>query len=130
MRSKRYEFPQKVKRAALARSEGRCEARGAVYGLEGGDVRCVAFIGPGNVEYDHWPLPATDEGSGVLENCVACCPRCHHFKSANYDTPMQAKGKRIRRANGPVEDRRKKAQIKTRKSIWPSRKISPRQFQT
>lgn len=120
MRSKRYEFPQKVKRAALARSEGRCEARGAVYGLEGGDVRCVAFIGPGNVEYDHWPLPATDEGSGILENCVACCPRCHHYKSANYDTPMQAKGKRIRRANGPADERRKTPHpIRTRKTNWP-----------
>lgn len=127
VRSERFEFSRLVKRAAYKRADGRCEARGAIYGIEGGDVRCHAFIGPGNVKYDHWPLPAIDDGSDTLENCMAICPRCHKFKTANYDVPMQAKGRRIRRNNGPIEDRRKtRHPIPKRKAPWPSRKMESR----
>lgn len=89
----RYEFSQKTKREALRRSEKRCEAVGAVYGLEPGQ-RCNGDLSKG-VEFDHYPLPATDKGSDMLENCVACCKTCHRFKTSTYDVPMQAKGKRV-----------------------------------
>lgn len=90
----RYEFTKATKRDALKRSDGRCEASGEVYGLEPG-TRCDAPLSHG-VEFDHYPDPATDKGSNRLDNCAAVCIKCHRFKTARYDIPMQAKGKRIR----------------------------------
>jgi 5-methylcytosine-specific restriction protein A len=90
----RHNFSQAVKKAAKARSGGYCEASGSVYGLEPGQ-RCNAPLAGKRVEIDHYPIPATDEGSDVLENAVACCVKCHAHKTATYDIPMQAKGKRI-----------------------------------
>lgn len=90
----RHEFPQKIKRAARERSQGRCEASGEVYGLAPGH-RCNAPLAGKSVEIDHYPLPATDKGSDVLENAVTCCVECHATKTAAYDVPMQAKGKRV-----------------------------------
>lgn len=90
----RHEFTKAIKRDALKRSGGLCEAVGAVYGLEPGQ-RCNAPLSHG-VEFDHWPIPATDKGSDTLDNCVSCCRTCHRFKTSHYDVPMQAKGKRIR----------------------------------
>lgn len=92
-RTKRYEFSKETRRQARQRSEGRCEASGAVYGLEPGQ-RCFAPLDRG-VEFDHYPAPATDSGSNTLENCVACCTDCHGRKTAAYDIPMQAKAKRV-----------------------------------
>lgn len=91
----RYNFSQKVKRQARERSGDRCEAVGTVYGLDPGQ-RCNAALEGKRVEIDHYPVPATDEGSDVLENAVACCVKCHAHKTAKYDVPMQAKGKRVR----------------------------------
>jgi len=90
----RHNFSAKVKRQARERSEGRCEAEGVVYGLLPGQ-RCNALLDGKRVEIDHYPIPATDEGSDVLENAVACCVDCHRFKTSSYDVPMQAKGKRM-----------------------------------
>ena len=90
----RHNFSQAVKKAAKARSGGFCEAVGEVYGLEPGQ-RCNAPLAGKRVEIDHYPIPATDEGSDVLSNAVTCCTKCHGFKTASYDIPMQAKGKRI-----------------------------------
>ena len=90
----RHNFSPKVKKAAKERSGGYCEASGVVYGLEPGQ-RCNAPLAGKRVEIDHYPIPATDEGSDVLENAVACCTDCHGFKTRSYDIPMQAKGKRI-----------------------------------
>lgn len=89
----RHEFSKPTKREALKRSEGRCEAIGAVYGLPPGQ-RCNAPLSHG-VEFDHYPVPATDRDSDGLENCVAACKVCHGFKTRSYDIPMQAKGKRV-----------------------------------
>lgn len=89
----RHEFSKPTKREALKRSEGRCEAIGEVYGLEPGQ-RCNAPLSHG-VEFDHYPVPATDKGSDTLDNCVAACKTCHSFKTRSYDIPMQAKGKRV-----------------------------------
>lgn len=89
----RTEFTKQVRREAVKRAAGRCEAAGVVYGLEPGQ-RCNGALGYG-FEYDHYPLPATDPYSGDLDNCVVCCKACHGFKTRKYDIPMQAKGKRI-----------------------------------
>lgn len=89
----RHNFSTKVKRQARERSGGFCEAVGEVYGLRAGQ-RCNAPLAGKRVEIDHYPIPATDEGSDVLENAVACCTDCHGFKTRTYDVPMQAKGKR------------------------------------
>ena len=89
----RHEFSKPVKREALRRSGGVCEAIGEVYGLDAGQ-RCNVPLSHG-VEFDHYPVPATDKGSDTLENCVASCKACHRFKTSHYDVPMQAKGKRV-----------------------------------
>jgi 5-methylcytosine-specific restriction protein A len=91
-RARRYEFNKEVMREALRRSGGLCEASDPIYGLESGQ-RCNAPLSHG-VEFDHYPLPATDRDSNALENCVACCPVCHRHKTSTYDVPMQAKNKR------------------------------------
>lgn len=90
----RHEFSKATKREALKRSGGHCEAVGEVYGLEPGQ-RCGAKLGAG-LEFDHYPVPATDRDSDTLDNCVSCCKACHRFKTSRYDVPMQAKGRRIR----------------------------------
>lgn len=90
----RHNFSPAVKRAARQRSGGFCEAVGTLYGLEQGQ-RCNAPLAGKRVEIDHYPIPATDEGSDVLENAVTCCTECHGFKTRTYDVPMQAKGKRL-----------------------------------
>jgi 5-methylcytosine-specific restriction endonuclease McrA len=122
----RYEFGAKVRRQALERSGNVCEASGVVYGLPS-DTRCTVPLG--KVEFDHWPVAADVEGSNVLENCVACCPACHARKTRTYDIPMQAKSKRIRKANGTLPDTRKhkpkpirSAPFRTGgKTPWPKR---------
>lgn len=88
----RDEFGTKVRREARARSGGLCEAVGAVYGLEPGQ-RCNAPLV--KVEFDHYPVRAADGGEATLENCAAVCPTCHKFKTAHFDIPQAAKGKRV-----------------------------------
>jgi len=124
----RHEFSKAVKQAALRRSGGVCEAEGRVYGLEP-ETRCTRLLSYG-VQYDHWPLPAHAENSNGLENCMAVCPQCHLFKTRTFDTPAEARIKRIRRSNGPVEDRKVKRKIaQPVKAKWPQgRKIQSRGF--
>lgn len=90
---KRSEFSLPVKRQAIERSGGYCEAIGGVYGLEPG-VRCNAPLVRG-VEFDHYPIRAADGGAGTLDNCVAACRVCHRHKTRTFDMPMIAKRKRI-----------------------------------
>jgi len=90
---RREEFSKDVKRAALRRSKGKCEAKGAAYGFPRG-VRCNANLAYG-VEYDHFPVRAADGGSGELSNCAAVCIRCHRWKTAKVDIPQIAKSKRL-----------------------------------
>lgn len=90
----RSEFSKPTKREALRRSNGLCEAVGEVYGLEPGK-RCNAPLSHG-VEFDHYPIAATERDSDGLENCVACCKTCHRHKTSTFDVPMQAKSKRVR----------------------------------
>ena len=89
----RSEFSKPTKREALKRSGLLCEAVGTVYGLEPGQ-RCNAPLSHG-VEFDHYPVPATERDSDGLENCVACCKTCHGYKTRTFDIPVQAKTKRV-----------------------------------
>lgn len=113
----RHEFGAKVKRLALERSGGRCEAIGIVYGLAPRE-RCSASVALRFVEYDHYPLPAHADNSAGLDNCVACCRVCHAHKTKHFDIPAEAKIKRILRRDGKIPDKRK----------HPPRKIPSRPF--
>ena len=84
----RAEFSKKTKREALARSGGRCEAIGRMYGLDDGS-RCDAALSKG-VQFDHVILDANSKDNS-LENCAAVCPTCHGIKTAKHDTPLAAK---------------------------------------
>jgi hypothetical protein len=90
----RSEFSKPTKREALKRAGGFCEASGTVYGLEP-ETRCNAPLSHG-VEFDHYPVPATERDSDGLENCVAVCRTCHSYKTRTFDVPIQAKTKRVR----------------------------------
>lgn len=89
----RSEFSKPTKREALKRSNGLCEAVGELYGLPFGQ-RCNAPLSRG-VEFDHFPIAATEPDCTGLDNCVACCPSCHRWKTSHYDVPAQAKSKRV-----------------------------------
>lgn len=84
----RREFTGKTRKAALKRSNMRCEAVGEWYGLGPGQ-RCHAGLAHG-VEYDHIILDANSHDNS-LENCAAVCIKCHRYKSATHDTPTAAK---------------------------------------
>jgi hypothetical protein len=132
---KRYEFTQSVKNAALERSKGRCEAVGKRYGLPPGE-RCQRLIGPGQVHYDHYPLPAHDPNPATrtLENCVATCPQCNMHAAYTEDIQREWKIKRIRRKHGLDPDTRKpRKALKSQgfakpkeKHKWPKRKLPSR----
>jgi hypothetical protein len=81
-------FSKPIKRAALERSGGKCEARGDLYGLPA-QITCGASLAYG-VEFDHHILWANSRDSS-FDNCVAVCPRCHKHKSTRHDTPLAAK---------------------------------------
>ena len=101
---KRQEFSKPVRRDALHRSDGRCEAVGKVYGLRPGQ-RCNAPLSKG-VDFDHYPIRAADGGPGSLENCVAVCLVCHRHKTRTFDIPNAAKGKRVSDRHSGVVSRR------------------------
>jgi 5-methylcytosine-specific restriction endonuclease McrA len=84
----RAEFSKPVKREALKRSGGLCEAVGRLYGLEPGQ-RCNAPLAYG-VEFDHVVLEANSHDNS-LENCAAACPKCHKHKTRRVDIPTAAK---------------------------------------
>lgn len=84
----RREFTTATRKAALKRSNMRCEAVGEWYGLGPGQ-RCHAGLAQG-VEYDHIVLDANSKDNS-LENCAAVCIRCHRYKTAHHDTPTAAK---------------------------------------
>lgn len=111
----RHEFGIVVKREALARSGGVCEAQGGRYGLPPSE-RCTTPIGPGKVQFDHWPRGAHDPSPGTrsLDNCVACCPAHNQYAANHTDKTVEAKLKRVQRKHGPVEYRRKPKGIPNR----------------
>lgn len=97
----RREFTKKTQREALKRSGMKCEAVGAMYGLETGK-RCEADLAYG-VEFDHIVLDANSKDNS-LENCAAVCIKCHRWKTAKHDIPMAAKTVRMEDRAGIVED--------------------------
>lgn len=88
----RHEFPASIKRAALARSGGQCEAAGERYGLPPG-VRCQRTIAPGAVQFDHFPRGAHDPHPDTrgLDNCVATCPACNQHAANHIDKQREQK---------------------------------------
>lgn len=90
--SNRAEFSKKTKRQALERSQLKCEAIGAMYGLDNG-VKCGVSLAFG-VEFDHIVL-AANGGDNSLDNCAAVCIKCHRFKTQHHDVPMAAKTVRV-----------------------------------
>ena len=89
----RTEFSKATKRDALTRSQMRCEALGAWYGMEA-EQRCNAPLAYG-VEFDHIILDNISSDNS-LDNCAAVCIPCHRFKTAKVDVPKAAKTKRQR----------------------------------
>ena len=96
-------FSKEVKRAALARAQGKCEAVGPLYGLPEG-VRCNASIGVG-FEFDHIILWANSRDSS-LDNVAVCCKQCHRVKSTKHDTPKAAKTVRQRDKHDGIKNDR------------------------
>lgn len=103
MRSKRDEFPGKVKEAAWERCGGCCE-----------DPSCNGAKILDGAHYDH-VIPAALGGKGTLENCQVLCGWHHKRKTKVEDMPRIAKAKRIlkRRAN-----------LRKYKYKWPKRRLS------
>jgi hypothetical protein len=102
--SNRAEFSKPVKREALKRSGGMCEAVGNWYGLEP-DQRCNAPLAYG-VEFDHIDLDANSHDNS-LKNCAAVCPRCHSYKTRMHDIPMAAKTLRQQDKHSGIKKRQR-----------------------
>ncbi len=92
----RHEFPVAVKRAALDRSGGRCEAVGERYGFPAG-LRCQARVYKGHVNYEHYPRGAHDPHpeTVTIGNCTAICPHCNQHANNKHDTPREQKIKGV-----------------------------------
>jgi len=84
----RREFGKPVKRQALQRSGGKCEAIGEWYGLNP-DQRCNQPLSYG-VEFDHIDLDANSKDNSIA-NCAAICLPCHRHKTRHHDIPVAAK---------------------------------------
>lgn len=126
----RHNFPASVKKTALARAQGRCEATGPRYGLPLGE-RCNADLSVTGVEHDHFPLGAHHPDSATLENDVVCCPAHNQWAANHFDKAVEAKIKRVRRRAGLEPDRRKpRRKIKSQGfQKGPKQKIPSRPFQ-
>lgn len=105
----RKEFTKPIRREALKRSGGLCEAVGELYGLADG-VRCNANLGYG-VNFDHINGDSNG-GEATFSNCAAVCPKCNQFKNNKFDTPRAAKG--LRQQDKALGIVRPKGKIKSR----------------
>ncbi len=104
----RREFPRKIRQAALARANGRCE-------------KCTAVLKPREGEVDHI-LPDILGGEPVLANAQVLCRVCHAEKSAT-DIQRTRKADRARdKATGAI---RPKQAIPTRPNPKPERSKPP-----
>lgn len=79
----RAEFSKKTKAEAFQRCGGRCECG------------CGSKLTPGEVEYDHWPVPAALDGSNDLSNCRVLRKKCHRRLTASRDVPAISKSVRV-----------------------------------
>lgn len=89
---RRREFPKAERRKMLARSGGRCEATGPLFGLPEG-VRCDGDLAYG-LRFEHLQ-PDRAGGAPTAENGAAVCPRCWRWKTDNHDQRVAAKGRRV-----------------------------------
>jgi len=87
----RAEFTKQTKRDALKRSGMKCEASGAMFGLDPGR-HCETSLGNG-VRFEHVD-PDANSKDNSLENCLAVCPKCWRWKTDHYDKPLVSKTKR------------------------------------
>ena len=142
----RHEFPAAVKRAALERGGGQCEAVGQRYGLPAG-VRCQRTVHAKRVQFDHFPRGAHDPhpDTRTLGNCVATCPECNQYaanhtdkqveqriKNLSYDEALH-QAKMARKAGVDVPDPPRPRGRQGRKQPIrsnPNRRIPTRPFQT
>lgn len=79
----RAEFSKLTKAQAFHRAEGRCECG------------CGSKLTPGEIEYDHWPVPAALGGSNDLSNCRVLRKKCHRRLTAEKDVPAISKSVRV-----------------------------------
>ena len=121
----RQNFTQTTRKAAYERSGGFCEASGVRYGKEPGE-RCNKPIGK-VFHADHYPRGAHDPHPDTrsLANCVACCPECNLYAAQHFDTPFEARLKKVlrKRGLGPKPPKRK-AKIPT-----PAKRLTSRPFE-
>lgn len=110
----RKEFPKHVRRAALERSGGLCEARGPLYGLPI-DVRCNVSLEKGH--HDDHVNPDGNGGDNTLENCACVCHTCHAYKTKN-DVARIAKMKRQRDRNQGIKRRKGPPMPGSRDSVF------------
>lgn len=96
------------------RAGGRCYLCGEV------------IVGPYQIDHE---LARELGGSDDVSNLRPAHPDCHRAKS-KADVKLIAKSNRIRRANGPVEQRKRKTPIRTRgfPKGGPKRAIASRPF--
>lgn len=92
----RHEFPVAVKREALDRSGGQCEAVGLRYNFPIG-VRCQRLVHKGRVHYEHYPRGAHDPDPETVEigNCTAVCPECNLWAANHIDKQIEQKIKNL-----------------------------------
>lgn len=84
----RHEFPKRVKVAAWARAEGRCEH------IDADGERCNKKLHAGDINYDH-VLADGLGGTPTLDNCEVLCKAHHDLKTFTHDVPRIAKTKRV-----------------------------------
>ncbi len=121
----RQEFPTSVKRAALERSGGLCEAVGVRYGYQPGE-RCQRPVHARRVNYEHYPRGAHDPSpdTRLLSNCTAICPECNQYAANHTDKKVEAKIKRSRRKFGLDPDlRRPRPKLRSRSKFQRGRKF-------
>lgn len=83
----RQNFTSKVRKDALTRANGRCEA-----GLPSGE-RCPCELRPGFYRFDHI-IPDRIGGAATLENCQVICVGCDAAKY-HSDRPVIDRTRRI-----------------------------------
>lgn len=107
----RREFSKEVKRQALKRAAGKCEAEGC------GAVHGVKF------HFDHIIADGLG-GEPTLENCAVLCHVCHDEKTRKHDVPRIAKMKRILDKHNGITSPRAKIQSRGFAKAMPQRKAS------
>lgn len=107
----RREFPKQVKRDALRRAAGKCEAPncGVLFGVK--------------FHFDH-DIADGLGGEPTLENCKVLCHVCHNEKTTKHDIPLIAKTKRISDKHNGISGSRSKFQSAGFRKASPQRTAS------